>query len=249
MTRRLAATVALLLISAVPWDSGNAQPRGGDGYFFRQPRATFALRGGAVRPDANSELFDFVSQQLTVDRGDFLSLGGVADISVALKDRLELQFTAGVSSRRVGSEYRDFIDNNDRPIEQSTTFRRVPLTLGLKYNLLPAGRSVSRYAWIPSRVVPYVAAGGGAMNYRFSQRGDFVDFQTMDVFADRFETKGWAGMAYGAFGTNWSLSRNVGLNTELRYDHARGPTGQDFQGFDRISLSGLGVTAGFFFRL
>ncbi|MBL0940810.1 MAG: hypothetical protein IBJ03_18090 [Gemmatimonadaceae bacterium] len=247
MTRRL-ASVAVLVLTALPMFSVNAQPRGGDGYFFRRPPVSVALRGGFVRPDANSELFDFVSNELTVDRGDFLSLNGVADISFGLSDRTELQFTAGVTNRRVGSEYRGFVDNNDQPIEQSTSFRRVPLALGFKYNLVPTGRSISRFAWVPARFVPYVAAGGGTMYYQFRQSGDFIDYQTMDVFGDKLQSSGWTGMAYGALGASWSLTRSVGLSTEVRYDHARGAVGQDFEGFDRIALSGVGVTAGFLFR-
>lgn len=247
MNRRMLAAAALAL-AMLPPVSVHAQPRGGDGFFFKRPSVTLAIRGGAVRPDANGELFDFVSRELTVDRGDFLSGSGVADVSVALRGRTEVQFTAGFSYRDVKSEYRDFIDNNDMPIEQSTSFRRVPLTLGLKYNLADPGRSVSQYVWIPARFAPYVSGGGGMMYYRFEQHGDFVDFQTFDVFSDRLKTSGWSGMAYGALGGTWTLTRSVGLNTEVRYDYAKAPVRQDFEGFNRIALSGVGLTAGFLFR-
>jgi hypothetical protein len=40
----------------------------------------------------------------------------------------------------------------------------------------------------------------------------------------------------------------VALNTELRYDHSRTPLSGDFTGFNRTSLSGLGLTSGLQFR-
>ncbi|MFO0093628.1 MAG: hypothetical protein ACK54K_04905, partial [Gemmatimonadaceae bacterium] len=135
-----------------------------------------------------------------------------------------------------------------RPIEQRTQFRRVPLTAGLKWNLRPAGRTVSRYAWVPTRLVPYVAAGGGLMHYRFGQSGDFVDFRTNDVFGETLRSSGWTGTVYAAAGATWSLNPTVGLTSELRYDRARATLGRDFEGFDPIALSGVGLTAGLLFR-
>lgn len=247
MIRRLAA-VSVLVLSAFPMFQVEAQPRGGDGYLFRRPPATFSLRLGAARPDASSDLFSFVSNQLTVDRGDFLGVAGTADFSIALKGPLELQLSAGVSNRQVSSEYRDFIDNNDQPIEQQTRFRRVPVTAGLKWNLVPTGRAVSRFAWVPTRFVPYVAAGGGIMHYRFAQNGDFVDFQTDDVFSESLASSGWTSALYAATGATLSLSPGFGLTGELRYDRAQAALGRDFEGFEKISLSGVGLTAGFLVR-
>jgi hypothetical protein len=226
----------------------SAQPRGGDGFLFRRPSATFSLRVGAGQPSASSDVFDFVSKDLTVGRSDFLGMAFMADLSVPLSQRLELQFSGGTSGRRADSEYRGFVDNNDLPIQQQTTFRRVPLAVGLKWNLLPAGRQISRLAWVPSRVVPYVAAGGGASYYQFRQSGDFIDFATNDVFASNLKSSGWGALGYGAAGATFNMSRSVGLITEVRYDVSNASLRGDFQGFDPISLSGVGVTAGVQFR-
>ena len=80
---------------------------------------------------------------------------------------LEAAFTAvfnvGTSGSSTQSEFRCCLDNNDLPIQQTTTFHRVPLTAALKMYLGDPGRSIGRYAWIPNRVAPYVGAGGGAM--------------------------------------------------------------------------------------
>ena len=110
------------------------------------------------------------------------------------------------------SEFRHFIDNNDQPIEQTTTFRRVPITIGVKQYLTSTGRSIGKFAWIPSRFAPYVGAGGGTMFYSFRQDGDFIDFQTNDVFPSYYASSGWTGTAYG------HRRRRLLTRTSLRAD-------------------------------
>ena len=82
----------------------------------------------------------------------------------------------GLNHARTTQLLREFTDNNDLPIQQSTKYRRVPLTVGLKYYLADRGRSVGEFAYIPSKIAPYVGVGAGAMWYKFEQNGDFVDF-------------------------------------------------------------------------
>lgn len=238
---------ALTVLSNVPV---SAQQRGGDGYLFTRPKGTLALRVGASRPNATGSVFDFASEQLTLGPNSYLGLAYAADIGVAVTSRAEVVLGVGVNKRRTGSEYRDWVDNNDRPIEQQTRFDRVPVTLGMRWNLRPAGRSVGRYAWVPSRMVPYVAAGGGTMYWRFRQEGDFVDFgsETRPVFRSIIEDNGWTAMGYAAGGVAFSLSPQVALNTELRYDVSQAPLRGDFEGFSNIGLSGVGLTAGLAFR-
>ena len=59
---------------------------------------------------------------------------------------------------------------------------------------------------------------------------------------------GWTTTAHAMAGADVTISPHVGLTGELRYGYAKGKMGQDFQGFDRIDLSGATATAGLFFR-
>ena len=179
MKPRMAVLVACVLTAPAALHAQSS----GNGYLFGRPHVTFTLRGGFASPTANSDVFSFSSKQLTVGKGDFGSASVGADLGVRLSDRLDLQVGVASMGRNVDSEFRDWVDNRDKPIEQRTTFQRTPVTAGLKYYLTSPGRSVSRLAWVPSRFTPYVAAGGGAMWYTFKQAGDFVDFRTLDVFA------------------------------------------------------------------
>lgn len=225
-----------------------AQAGAGDGYLFHRPQASMSLRLGVARPSETGKLFEFTRDNLMVNKGDFTSFSMGADLDIAVTSRLAVQFGATVAQANKLSEDRNFIDNNDLPIEQTTSFRRSPVTLGLKYYLTSPGASLGRYAWVPNRIAPYVAAGGGLMHYRFRQSGDFVDYQTLDVFNTTLSSSGWSGTSYVSGGAVISLSARMGLVTEARYDRARAPLGTDFQGFDRIDLSGVSVTTGLHLR-
>ncbi len=235
---------AALIVGVLAAPAAASAQASGDGYLFGRPTATLTLRGGLALPTANSDVFSFASRQLTLGKSDFASGSVGADLAIPVSNQLSLQFGAAIAGRTVNSEFRDWVDDNDLPIEQQTSFRRRMVTAGLKYHLTPSGRSVSRLAWIPSRIAPYVAAGGGTMWYRFAQQGDFVDFQTLDVFSENLSSSSWTPMAYAAGGVDFSLTTRLALTTEARYDYARAELGPSFSGFNRIDLAGVTANVG-----
>jgi hypothetical protein len=235
----LLATAALSVFAA----SAPAQDAG-KGFLFGAPEASFAVRGGWALATASSDLFSFTTQQLTLSKRDFSSPSGDAELAVRLGDRWELALGAGVAEMNKNSEFRHYIDNFDKPIEQRTGFRRVPITLDIKRYLGSTGRSIGKYVWIPSRLVPYVGVGAGAMFYRFIQEGDFVDYETLDVFHGRFLSDGWTMTEHVRGGVDYSLSPRFVFTTDARFTYARAPLSKDFDGFHRLDLSGLSTTAG-----
>jgi hypothetical protein len=245
----LAAGLLVLTAPSALW----AQPAGavGDGFTFRRPVVSLTVRGGYDRPFGNGEIFDFSRKNLTLSTGDFAAAGYQIDIGFRISDRTEIMITGGDASRTSASEFRDFIDNNDQPIEQTTRLRRMPLAIGVKYALSAPGERIGKFAWIPSRFTPWVGTGLGAMQYTFAQNGDFVDFQTLNVFNSKLSSTGWAPMAYGHFGLDVRLTTRMSLTGDLRYTAARATLSRDgsFDGFGKIDLSGTAATMGFTFRL
>lgn len=224
----------------------------GRGYFFQQPTFSFSLRGSYDRPNAGSDVFSFVTEQLTLNKGSFASGGISADIGIRVSDRTELVLSAGQSQRSAGSEFRKYVDNNDLPIEQVTRLRRTPISAGVRYALTAPGERISKFAWIPARLTPWIGAGAGMMNYTFDQKGDFVDFQTLNVFSDTYAAKGWAPMAYASVGGELRLSTRLSLMGDVRYTAARGnlnSTSGAFVGFDKIDLSGGAASLGLTVRM
>ena len=114
----------------------------------------------------------------------------------------------------------------------------------IKIALLDRGRSISRLAFVPRAIAPYVGAGAGAFYYEFTQIGDFVDFATLRVFPDVFRSQGWTPSAHVFGGTDIRLWRQLFLDVEGRYVWAHGDLGSDFVGFDGIDLDGFRLSTG-----
>jgi outer membrane protein W len=216
----------------------------GNGFLFGAPTGSFVVRGGWAMARAGSDLFSFTTDQLTLNRGDFSSPSGDIDLAFNVTPQWQIVASGSVAITNRRSEFRHFEDNNNLPIEQTTNFSRVPLTLSVKRYLTSTGRSIGRFAWIPSRFAPYVGIGGGVMHYRFRQSGDWIDFKTMDVFPSQYESDGWAPTANVQTGVDYSLNARFALTGEARYVWSNAPLSQDFQGFQRLDLSGFSTSIG-----
>ncbi len=234
--------IALSVAFTVPEISFAQSGRGGEGFLFETPKFSFAFSLGYSIPNAKSEIFDFAQEQLTLEKSDFHRsyLGGEA--AIQLSDRLDLVFGVGHAESSLPSEFRDWVDGDDLPIEQETIFSTTPVTVSAKYYLSDRGRQIGRFAWIPKRLVPFMGVGGGVIWYNFEQVGDFVDFETLDIFYDRFMGKGTAIQAHAFAGMDISLNKSLFLTTEGRYRWGRGELGRDFVDFDKMDLAGIQFT-------
>jgi opacity protein-like surface antigen len=233
----------IMLASAAPPTFAQSS---GDGFLFKSPRGSFSIHGGYALARAGSDIFSEATSQLTLDKRDFSSLSVGGDISYAMTPRFDLVFGVDYSGAKKDSEFRDWVDNNDQPIEQSTDFKRLPLTVSLKYYIRDRGRAVSQYAWIPSRYSPYVGVGGGALWYRFRQRGDFVDFQDLDVFYAELQSSGWTPTGHAMAGVDYTLGPWIALTAEGRYSLGKASLDrEEYEGFEKIDLSGFAGTVGF----
>jgi hypothetical protein len=243
-TRIAMAALALALPTATMGAQG-----GGSGFSFREPRVALTIRGGYGTATGRSDLFDLATDTLTLGRGDFAGLALAADVAISRPgSRLDIVAGSGMTSSSAPSEFRNWTDTDDRPIEQTTSFRRIPLTVGAKAYLVPRGRAIGRFAWVPAKLAPYVGAGVGATWYRFRQSGDFMDYATREIFTDDLESSGWGATGYAGAGLDVALGPHVALTTDARYTYAKASVGGDFEGFDRIDLSGFATTLGFTFR-
>ena len=249
MTMHRSATIAMGALLALGTAAPLQAQRSGDGYLFHEPEARLTIRGGYDHANAGSDVFAQSIDQLTINRSDFSGMTIGTEVAFALSSRFDLSGDIGYSHAGKRSEFRHFIDNNNLPIEQKTSFDRVPVTANLRFYLTEPGRSIGKLAWIPSKVVPWIGAGAGMMYYRFLQEGDFVDFQTSNVFSSRFESSNWTSTVQGMGGADISLTPHVALRADARYVWAKADLSRSFAGFDRIDLSGVQGTLGLTYRL
>ena len=218
-------------------------------FLFGRPSVTVGVRGLWRQSSGDSEIFDFVQDELTLEKNDFNAPGIFLDLAFPVTGRLDALFGFEFSRSSALSEVRDFVEDNDLPIEQITDFTQVNLTGSVEFALLPRGREIGRYAWIPSRIVPYVGAGGGFLWYEFLQEGDFVDTINCDdfgcpIFSARLVSSGWTPSAHVAGGVDVRLTNRLYASGEVRYQWAQTEMSRDFIGFDDIDLSGLRIMGG-----
>jgi hypothetical protein len=246
MARSRAVVCGLALLLAVPTlaFAQSQEPTRSADFLFGRPKTSVSVHGGWNIASAGSDLFDFVTEQLTVDKGDFSSPGIGGDVGFAITPRIDVAGGFFFAKASQASEYRDFVDNDLLPITQSTSLRTMQLTGSVRYALRPRGRDVSRFAWVPNRLVPYVGAGGGVIYYEFRQSGDFVDFQDLSVFTDVFRSNGWAPSGHVFGGVDVQLYRGLYASIEGRYTKASATLGSDFIDFDPIDLSGFRMAGG-----
>ena len=164
-TFALAAALALGL--ALP---AYAQ-HGGDGYLFHAPNVRLSIRGGYDHANANSDVFDQAIQDLSLNKSDFSGLTFGGEAAIALSSRFDLSLDVGYSRAQKGSDFRHFEDNNNLPIEQTTTFQRAPLMANVRFYLSPPGRTVGRLAWIRTRWFPGLVRAGARCGIVSSRRG------------------------------------------------------------------------------
>ncbi len=246
VTQRTQTTQALLvaaLFAVLP--PGDAAAPGGDGFLFKVPVVSVGFRTGYALPNAGSDLFAHTQEQLTIESNDFGGGYYGGELAVRLSPRLDIALGVGYSSSTIASEFRDWVDTDDLPIEQVTEFSTTPVTLSAKYYLTDRGRTIGRFAWVPSTVNAYAGGGLGFTYYRFDQVGDFVDFETLDIFASHFESTGTGFQVHTLAGLDVSINKNVYLTGEGRYLWAEAGIDEgSFQGFDDVDLSGFQFTVG-----
>jgi hypothetical protein len=213
-------------------------------FLFEKPTKYFGFRFGIFSPEADSDLFDMVTEELTLKKGDFRAWDFGMELGFVLHDRIDLVFNFDHASESKRSEFRDYVDGQGLPITQSTRFSHMPLTAGIKYLLVPRGRQIGQYSWHPSSIVPYVSGGGGLLWYEFKQHGDFVDSETLEIFPAYLKSSGDTFTYYLGCGTDFNIAKSTSINLDFRYYWGDDDLDGDFVGFDPIELGGYRLTAG-----
>jgi len=188
----------------------------------------FAVRGEDARIEddvivENLGLFAF-------DVGDFNNAAVGGDWLIGFGDFLEAGLGASFYRRTVPSIYDDFVDRDGSEIEQDFKLRVAPLTATLRF--FPFG--------LRRGVQPYVGGGLAVLDWRYSEVGEFVDFNTLDIFRDRFVAEGTDVGAVVLGGLRFAVGSRYGVGAEIRYHEAHGTVGID-KGFldERLDLTGI----------
>jgi hypothetical protein len=238
------AVLAFLALAGPAAAQDRPIPRSAPDFLFEKPHASVTVRGSWLFTRGDSDWYDFVTDLLTIDNKDFNAPGFGVDVNVPLTSRLEAQGSFDVSGSSTLSEYRNFVDNNRLPIQQTTQLREINLGGNIRYLLMDRGQQVSRLVWVPRRIVPFVGGGVGAFHYKLQQTGDFIDFQDSSVFGDTFVSQGWAPSAQVFGGVDVRVFKRMYVTIDGRYLWAADDLERDFIGFDPIDLAGFRLSGG-----
>jgi hypothetical protein len=222
--------------------------QGGDGFLFNSPNVSLKFESGYGWQSASSDIYDWVMQEHTIGRRDFDAPYFGGELGLGITEQLEVAIAVGYQSGSVYSEYRDWVDTDNLPINQTTTLKQIPAVASLKFYPFPRGRQIGRFAWVPRTFNPFVGGGIGFVSYDFEQVGDFVDYETLDIYYDRITSGGESFLARAQAGFNVSLGNQFVLTFEGRYNWSDTPMEGGFVGFDNIDLDGLQAIGGLAIR-
>jgi outer membrane protein W len=226
--RRLSIVLGLVaLVSAVAPATSSAQQS------LNFHIGGFVPRGedGRNREDVLRSNLDFLAFNIK----DFNGVTAGAEYLVGVGEWLDAGLGVGIYKRTVPAVYNAFVNANGSEIEQDLKLRVVPFTATIRF--LPLGRT--------SGVQPYIGAGVGVLNYRYSETGEFVDFSDGAIFRDSFVGSGTATGPVILGGVRFPVG-SWGVGGEVRYQNAHGdlPAEQGFSG-SRIDLGGWTYAATF----
>ena len=225
-------------------------------FLLGRPHASIGVRGNWLMASAGSDIYDFVSEHLTIDKSDFNTASFATDVSIYAIPRLDIVGGFEIAQEDIPSQYRGYsetVGGSDVtiPIRQNTELKQMHFTGSAKFGLLPRGKQVSRLAWIPRTFVPYVGAGAGMTRYSFRQSGDFVDFATenpaagtFSIFTDVFQSEGWSPSAHLLGGADILVFKRLYFSLEGRYTWVHAELDQDFIDFQPMDLGGFRFGAG-----
>lgn len=253
MPLRVTALVIVLCAASpafaqTPSPSTGAQAPAADGgpdFLFGRPKAWISLGGTWLVPRTDGDLFTFVSRQLTLERSDFRAAAITGSFGIATTRLFDVVGDVEVSHQAMPSEYRDYVKADRSAIAQTTEFNQATLGVGVRYLPFGRGQTISRYAFLPRRVTPYVGAGASFVHYNFQQRGEFVDFVDLSIFNHTFRSTGWSAGPHVDAGADLQIWRMLFLSAGVRYGWAHSGLSPDFVGFEGIDLSGFKSSTGF----
>lgn len=152
--------------------------------------------------------------------------------NIAFGNRLEVGLGAGFQSRTVQSRYTELFNSvTNRDIEQDIGLRLIPVTALVRF--MPIGR--------PGSVQPYVGVGVSAINFRYTEIGDFFapfDPPDENIFFANVRTTGNAVGPLWVVGLRMPIDGDIyAMNAEWRYQYAKGKLPTDFL-TDTIDLGG-----------
>jgi hypothetical protein len=205
----------------------------------------FALRGLESRDEEdillpNVQDFAKASDLEHLEIGDFNNFTFGGEWLYGVTDYLEVGAGLGFYQRNVETVYADLVDSDGTEIAQDLKLRVIPITATVRF--LPLGRGAA--------VEPYIGAGIGFFNWRYSEIGEFVgdDGSIFNNVTDPFVGDGTAVGPVIVAGIRAPVGDVWSVGGEFRWQSAEGDGLLD-ESFIRDKIDLGGWTTSFTFGL
>lgn len=158
----------------------------------------------------------------------------------AFGNRVELGIGGAFYQRSVPTVYRDYINKDRSEIRSDFKLRTIPATAIIR--LTPFGR--------PGQFQPYVGGGLAVTSWRYSEVGDFVDFNdNNNVYHARYVATGTAPGIVALAGFRAPIHGDVyAITMEGRYQTGEGTLSKNDFLDSKIDLGGTSLRFGFLVR-
>ena len=238
MKRVIISTLAAaaLVVCAAP---ARAQDQGFSvnfGYFW--PKGEESRTSGDVLVANKCLDVTFVCEPQLFDIDDFGGGTFGAEYIVGLGRFLEASGGIGYTHSSVPAIYERFQDVDGSEIDSELTLKVIPIT-GI-VRVFPTGRR--------ARIQPYAGIGIAALRWHYSESGEFLDPQTLEIFRDQFKGDGTEVAPVFLGGVRAPIGDSFLIGGEVRFTNAEGDLDpSQFQG-DRIDLGGTTFLANLTWR-
>ena len=219
MVRRMLVGAAMVLA----W-SGSA---------FAQDAVFGANLGGFfVKSEESRDRDDVLRQNLSFlafDLDDFNGFTFGGDFGVSVGSFVEVAAGVNYYSASVPAVYLRFVDEDGTEIDSDLKLRNVPISFTAK--LFPLTRDAA--------IQPYVGGGVQLNVWQYTEVGEFLDFETGEIFRDSFTDDGTEVGPVFLAGVRFPVSSNALIGGEWRYSTAKADLDPDLGFFgNTIDLGG-----------
>ena len=154
---------------------------------------------GSFFPGGQSEQWNLNVETFDFQVADFNYVMGGVELDLALTSYIDVALGLDGYSRRVDSNYRDFVREDGSEIQQSFKLKVLPITGGLQF--LPLRRF--------RRLIPHVGAGAGLYYFDYQEGGEFINGTSFEIVPGTFGDSGVVPGLYVSAGAEFMFSEGI----------------------------------------
>ncbi len=201
----------------------------------REARYAFSSYGGFRVLNVTSDLFADNEFDFGITDDDFRTGSFGFEFDFAVLPRVDISIGIDNGNAETYGSYLDLVYEDGGEIEHSARLAVTDLSLGVRLRLLGGA----------ARVRPYLVGGFTGAYYRYTEIGDFVDFETADIYYDVFEETSFLPGFFAGAGADVAVVRfreagSLDLFGEFRYVRSQGQHTEGFDGFGDLRLDRSG---------